>query len=106
MADSDTKRKLVDFLERKAFQPVLDAKPDDYPEGKRDNLRHVQEATRAERERFRNYDSAQQVVDMFHDDLSSEPAKKIHRELRDLDLPTLNDIRAEFDDLARELGAK
>lgn len=33
---------------------------------------------------------------MFEDDLNSEPAKKIHRELKALNLPTLNDVKDDF----------
>ena len=56
-----------------------------------------------ERERFRAYGSASEVVRMFKDDLSSEPAKDVHRDLRDLGLPTLDDVRDDFEDLARRL---
>jgi hypothetical protein len=104
MADKSAKEKLVDFLERKAFDPVLRARPENYAEGQRAKLAHVQDATRTERERFHRYGSAEKVVQMFKDDLNSEPAQKIHRELRALDLPTLNDFRDEFERLADELG--
>lgn len=104
MADPDAKRKLLDCLDETAFQPVLRADAEDYPEDKRDVLRDVQRATRSERDRFRGYDTAEKVVDMFRDDLSSEPAQKIQRELHDLDLPTLGDVRDEFENLARDLG--
>jgi hypothetical protein len=40
---------------------------------------------------------------MFEDDLNSEPAKKVHRKLGELGLPTLNDLRAEFEALAERL---
>ena len=102
----NAREKLVDFLERKAFRPVLDADADSYPQSKRDRLKDVQEATRAEQERFRKYGSAQEVCRMFKDDLSSEPARKIHRELRDLGLPTLNDCKGEFERLAEEVGLR
>ena len=98
-----TRRKLVSFLERRAFDPVLRADSDDYPERKRDKLERVQRATEDERERFRAYGSASEVVRMFKDDLSSEPAKDVHRDLRDLGLPTLDDVRDDFEDLARRL---
>ncbi|WEX09585.1 hypothetical protein [Chelativorans sp. AA-79] len=102
----NAKERLVGFLERKAFRPVLGADPDSFPQDKRNKLRDVQEATRAERERFHNYGSAKEVYEMFEDDLNSEPAQKIHRELRDLDLPTLNDCREDFEKLAEEVGVR
>jgi len=102
----DAKEKLVDFLERKAFRPVLNADPGSYPESKRHKLKDVQEATRAELERFHHYGSAEEVYRMFEDDLSSKPAQRVHRELRDLDLPTLNDCREEFERLAEQVGVR
>lgn len=105
MADN-AKEKLVNFLERKAFEPVLGADPDAYPENKRDKLKDVQDATRAEQERFHDYGSAEEVYQMYRDDLNSEPAQKVHRKLRDLDLPTLNDVRDEFEQLAQGVGAR
>lgn len=76
---SDAQRKLMHFLGEKAFEPVLRAKPDDYPESKRPQLEHVQRATEAEIERFRHYGSAETVVFNFKRDLSSGKAKKVYR---------------------------
>jgi hypothetical protein len=100
------KRELVDFLIDRAFNPVLEPKPDDRSEAERQKLRHVQDATRAEIERYRNYDSAGDVVTNFRRDLDSPAAKKVHTELKELHLPTLDDIRDEFEAKADELGVK
>jgi hypothetical protein len=43
---------------------------------------------------------------MFRDNLSCEPAKKVHRNLRDLDLRTLDDVRCELERLAEEVGVR
>jgi hypothetical protein len=40
----------------------------------------------------------------FKRDLSSTAAKKVHAELRNLKLPTIEDIRDEFEGKAHELG--
>ncbi|HVY58808.1 MAG TPA: hypothetical protein VHA77_13225 [Xanthobacteraceae bacterium] len=98
------REKLVGWLERRAFDPVLRAKPGDYPESKRAKLADVQRRTRSERERFRHYGSAQEVVVNFKRDLRSEPAQKVHRALEDLGLPTLNALEDEFERLAAEVG--
>ena len=100
---SNAKRELVDFLVQMAFDPVLKAHPGG-SDADRKKLEHVQNATRAEIERFRNYGSAEEVVVNFKRDLSSTPAKKIHAELKALGLPTINDLRDEFEDKARKLG--
>ncbi len=103
---SDAKKELVDFLESRAFKPVLDKKPNDYSsDSDRRKLADVQRATRSEIDRYRNdYSSAQQVIQMYKDDLTSEPAKEIDRELDQLGLPTLRDIEPEFRKKVEELG--
>src|SRR5260370_42247310 len=103
MADHK-KAELVRFLEERAFKPVLNAKPKGRSEAEQKKLDHVQKATHAEIERFHNYGSAQEVVTNFRRDLDSEPAKRIHSELRSLGLPTINDVRDEFERRAGERG--
>ncbi|HEY0908935.1 MAG TPA: hypothetical protein VGD75_01740 [Bradyrhizobium sp.] len=103
---SDPKQELLEFVIRKAFDPVMRAKPDDLAEADRRTLEHVQKATQAEIDRYRNYGSAEKVATNFHRDLSSAAAKKVHAQLRHLHLPTIEAIREEFDDKVRELGVK
>jgi hypothetical protein len=103
---TDKKRELVDFLVKKAFNPVLHAKPDGRSEAEKRKLEHVRDATRAEIDRYRDYGSAEEVVTNFRRDLHSSAAKKVHAELKSLHLPTLDDIRDEFEDKARELGVE
>lgn len=104
MAGDDAKRKLVDLLKQHVFERVINARPEDYPEGKRGKLAHVQRATETETKRFEGYESAEKVVDMYRDDLSSRRAKDIHRELHDLGLPSIEQVRGDFERLANELG--
>ncbi|YBV98304.1 hypothetical protein M1D80_16100 [Phyllobacteriaceae bacterium JZ32] len=103
---AEARRELVDFVVERAFDPVMKAKPDGRSESERRKLKDVQEATRAEIERFRDYGSAREVLVNFRRDLDSDPAKKIHAELKALDLPTINDIRDEFEEKARKLGVE
>lgn len=101
---SNSKNDLAEFVIREALEPVMHAKASGRSEAEKKKLEHVQKATRAEIERYRHYGSAQEVVTNFHRDLDSEPAKKVHRELESLHLPTLNDIREDFDRLAARHG--
>jgi predicted amidohydrolase YtcJ len=105
MADHK-KKELVRFLEQRAFKPVLKAKPSGRSEADRKRLEHVQKATEAEIERFHNYGSAEEVVTNFRRDLDSVPAKRVHAELRSLGLPTIHDIRDEFEERAQKLGVR
>jgi hypothetical protein len=97
-------RELVDFLKRRVFEPVLRADGSHRSDTDQRKLSDVQDATRSEIDRFEHYGSAQEVVVNFKRDLDSDPAKKIHRESRDLGLPTLNDVRDEFERKAHDLG--
>ncbi len=102
---ANAKKQLVDLVVRRALEPVLHAKLDGRSDAERRKLERVQDATRVEIERFRRYGSAAEVITNFRRDLTSQPAKKLHRDLRSLDLPTLDDIRDEFERKAAELGA-
>jgi hypothetical protein len=104
MADSDGKEKLIHFLEEKAFFPVVRADASNYANDKREQLKDLQQRTQREIERFRGYRSADEVVVNFKRDLSSQPAKKVHQQLKDLGLPSLPDVREDFESLAGKLG--
>ena len=103
---ADAQHQLLDLLEREAFDPVLRARPDSGSEVDKRKLAEVQSKTRSEIDRFRGYGSAREVVTNFKRDLSSEPAKRVHRDLAALDLPTINDIRDRFEAKARDLGVE
>ena len=105
MPYEDAREKLVELLDRRVFQPVLRASADDYGPHERGRLKSVQRKTRDEQHRYREeYHSAEKVARMFHDDLSSEPAQKVDRDLRRLHLPVMADIQEEFEDLCDQLG--
>jgi hypothetical protein len=102
----NAKSELTDFLVHRAFEPVLEARPDGRSEADKKKLKDVQDATRSEIERYRKYGSADEVVLNFERDLDSGPAKKVHAELKALHLPTLNDLRDQFERKAHDLGLK
>jgi hypothetical protein len=107
MAKDSSKEKLVEFLNRKAFEPILRASPDDYKsEADKKALADVQRKTETEVERYARYPSAQKVRQMFKDDLNSAPAQKVDRELHRLGLPRLCDIKSEFDQLCEREGVE
>jgi len=103
---SESKQQLLQLVERKACDPVMRAKPDGRSEAEKKKLEHVQRATKAEIERYRHYSSAEELVTNFKRDLKSDAAKKIHAELRSLHLPTIEDIRDEFERKADQLGVQ
>ena len=106
MASKDARRTLVQFLDEHAFDPVLHVSADCYPADKRSELETVQRATRREQDRFHDYDTAQEVYRMFHADLTSDAARKVHAQLEDLELPTIRHVRRDFEALANDLGIR
>lgn len=104
MSDNKAKQRLLDLLDRKAFDPVINADPSDYPEGKREKLRDVQETTKSTKQSYREYGSAEKVRQMFRDDLRSDSARNVQREISSLGLPTLQDVKDEFERVADEVG--
>lgn len=104
--DNDDKEQLVSLLDRKVFDPVLKANPDDYSsQSDKDKLADLQQSTRSEKERYHDeYKTAKEVHDRYHDDLSSDPGKKFQRESNRLNLPSLPDVEHEFDQLSHRLG--
>jgi hypothetical protein len=103
---ADAKHDLVALLKARAFEPVLHARAGGRSDADRRRLEHVKHATLSEIERFEHYRSAEEVVINFKRDLDSAPAKKVHAELKSLGLPTLHDIRPEFERRAHELGVR
>jgi len=92
-----SKDELVKFLDHKVFDPILNASPDKYSGARRDDLSYVQDRTKSEKERYHNYGSADEVVRMYKDDLSSENAKSVNSKLKELGLPQLADVKDEFE---------
>lgn len=107
MTDKEKKEKLLNFLDRKAFDPIINKEKDDYKsQEKKKKFEHVKQSTKSEKERFREYDSAEEVRDNYLSDLNSQTAKKINKELDDLNLPKLPDFEDEFLELCDRMGLK
>ena len=96
------KQKLLNFLERKVFNPILSASPDRYSEADKKKLKDVQDRTRSEKDRFHHYGSAQEIIDNYKSDLHSSTAKRVNSELKKLKLPTLPSVEEEFNKLAHD----
>ncbi len=67
-------------------------------------MRGIQTSTCSTQLSYHKYAPAAKVQEMFQDDLRSDAARKVHRQLKDLRLPTLDDVKPEFDELANQLG--
>ncbi len=106
MTNKHAREQLLDLLDKKAFDPILKASPNAYKsEREKQQLRDLQEATQhTQQSYYQKYTTAQEARDNFRRDLSSTAAKKVHHQLHELGLPTLEDIKGEFEQLADDLG--
>jgi hypothetical protein len=104
MTRSDVAHRLFEFLDEHAFAPVLAANPERFPKARRMELRAAQVETRRERARFERGASAEEIYRTYHEELAAPGAADLKRRLRALDLPTLDDLRVDFEQMAGDLG--
>lgn len=104
MTDRDVRERLIGYLEEKVFHQVLTADPERAPAERREALREAQRLVRGERERLRSQRSAEALFDAFEAELASDRARQAYQRLRELDLPTLADVRLDFEQMAQDLG--
>ncbi len=104
MTQRDVAHRLLQFLDEHAFGPVLSASPERFPQELQGKLHAAQEETRRERERFERGASATEIYRTYHEELGASGAADLHRRLRELDLPTLDDVRIDFEQMAGDLG--
>lgn len=105
MGDTKSSRdKLIDYLDQKVFDPVVQADPTDFAETHRGDLTTLKAALHTAQLRYHNAGTAEKVREMFHNDLKAEEDLGIRAELRRLNLPTMQDIHAEFDRLCHDMG--
>lgn len=98
MASEEEKRaRLIEFLDKMVFDPVLRADDSKYDENDRKKLADVKRSTENEKRRFHDdYRSAIAVKQNYLSDLSSQTAAKKNKELEDLGLPRMYQIRDDF----------
>lgn len=108
MAQRDAGEKLVHLLDEQVSHPVLNRSEDDFSsQDKKEKFRDVKRSTESEKSRFHDeHTGARDVRNNYLSDPSSDAGRKKDRELEDLGLPTLPDVRDEFMELCDKLGVK
>jgi hypothetical protein len=104
MATDDKREQLVHFLDEKVFDPVLKATESRYDESQKRKLSDVKRSTESEKRRFHDtYRTAKAVKSNYLSDLNSEIAKRKNKELEELGLPRMYQVREEFLKLCERL---
>lgn len=102
---ADKREQLLDFIDKKAFDPIINAKADNYSGKDKEKFEHVKEKTKNEKAKFHNdYKSAGEVKDNYLDNIRSEVAKKLNGDIRHLGLPTMPEFKDDFMKLCDKLG--
>lgn len=98
------KQLLLDFLDQRALDPILEAQPNQYSsERDRDILAEVQRNAAFEKEQFHRAESAKQIRDRYLNDLYLEHISRLGNALEDLELPRFRQLRINFLQLCKEL---
>jgi hypothetical protein len=106
MTKRDAREELIGFLDRKVFDPILRRSRDSFrTDADKQKFDDVKRSTESEKRRFHeDYRSASDVRGNYLSDLTSEVGKRKSRELEELGLPTLPQVKDEFLDLCGRLG--
>ena len=91
-----SKQELLDFLDRHVFLRILHASERDLGTRQREDLEDLKKRTQDEMGRFHGYDSAQKIVQMYKDDLTSPAAVPVNARLQDLGQPRHVDVREDI----------
>lgn len=96
--DKDVRKRLLAFLDRELFEPVLSKTREDFDDP--DDKHRFDDARRKiARERSRYHDQCptpQDIKENFLRDLESRTSHRLNENLRALGLPTYWDLRDEF----------
>jgi hypothetical protein len=89
---------LIDFLDQKVFNPIMEARPELYSsEREQRMLEYVKKFTSTEIDHFhRKNNSPEQILDMFFRELYYETSGILGKDREDLELPRFLEIREEF----------
>jgi hypothetical protein len=91
-----SKNELLEFLDKHVFLRILHASERDLSIKQLDDLKDLKHRTHEEMGRYHGYNSAEQVVEAYNQDVHNEAAKAINARLQDLNLPRFVDVRDEF----------
>ena len=104
MSANDVKKQLLDFINKKAFDPILKTKPEKFKDKDREAFEEVRRKTENEKKNFEEYGSADEIKKNYLSNVRSKAAKKVNDQLEKLGLPTMPEHKDEFMELCNKLG--
>jgi hypothetical protein len=104
MSANDVKKQLLDFINKKAFDPILKTKPEKFKDKEREEFEEVRRKTENEKKNFEEYGSADEIKKNYLSNVRSKAAAKVNDQLQKLGLPTMPEHKDEFMELCNKLG--
>ena len=104
MSANDVKKQLLDFIDKKAFDPILKTKPEKFKDKDREAIEEVRRKTENEKKNFAEYGSADEIKKNYLSNVRSKAAAKVNDQLQKLGLPTMPEHKDEFMELCNKLG--
>ncbi|MGE0081398.1 MAG: hypothetical protein AB7U81_08880 [Thiohalomonadaceae bacterium] len=102
--DEEKRARLVEFLDKMVFDPVLRVDDSKYDENARQKLAEVKRSTANEKRRFHDdYRSAIAVKQNYLSDLDSPAAARKNKALEELGLPRMYQVRDDFLKLCEQM---
>lgn len=104
--DKEKRELLLDFVDQKIFNPVLNARPEQYSsERDRRILKHVKESVSIGKKRFHiRSKNAIQVRENYIREMYYETNGEIGKKLEDLELPRFIQLRSQFENFCEKLN--
>jgi len=104
-ANNNARKELINFIDKHAFDVIIHTSPDKFDGKDREKFEDIRRKTKNEQRKFHeDYTSAAAVKQNFLQNVRSRPAQKLDRELEHLGLPTLPQLKDDFQELCRKLG--
>ena len=98
---TDARSKLMDFVVHRNFYPVLMLQRTGPHKAR---IEHMQDAARAEIDRFRTCGSIEEVVVKYKRYFESDSARNTRSDLKLLSVPAFSDLHKGFGETVRDLG--
>lgn len=99
MSANDVKKLLTDFINKKAFNPILKARPEKFSDKELEEFEEVKRKTENEKKNFEKYASTEEMKRNYLSNVRSKSAAKVNDQLKKLGLPTMPEHKYEFMDL-------
>jgi hypothetical protein len=103
-AEKNKREELLEFIDKNAFDVILKTKTERFEGKDKENFEGILKKTENEKKKFHNdYKTPEEVKQNFLQNVRSEAAEKVNKDLEKFGLPTLPQLKDEFMELCKKL---